>query len=109
RAAPGRTSGQADVVSGSPSTDSLLRLLSELVSEYLAEVESGGHVQDMHAADASAGAGMDTRLVIAVAGLCVAEIVGMLNRYASTEARQSRLAQLGALGPLAQLLNGVRS
>eukprot|EP00931_Biecheleriopsis_adriatica_P077152 TRINITY_DN50771_c0_g1_i1.p1 TRINITY_DN50771_c0_g1~~TRINITY_DN50771_c0_g1_i1.p1 ORF type:complete len:1325 (-),score=261.01 TRINITY_DN50771_c0_g1_i1:45-3818(-) len=93
--------------SANPSTDALLRLLADLVSEYLADVEQGASQGGMHAADACAGAGMDTRLVIAVAGLCVAEIVGMLNRYASTQARQSRLAQLGALGPLARLLSGV--
>lgn len=88
------------------STDSLLRLVSELVTEYLEELESGMS-QDTHSADECAGAGMGTRLTIAVAGLCVAEIVGMLNRYASTDERQSRLTQLGALSPLARLLSGV--
>jgi len=87
-----------------PSTTSLLRLLGELVEEYL--TEEGGDVHDMHAADASAGAAVDTSLGIAVARLCVAEIVGMINRYASTEVRQSRLAQLGTLRPLACLLRG---
>jgi len=86
-----------------PSTSALLRLLTELVTEYMAEVH-GGDVDDMHAADASAGAAMDARLGVAVAGHCVAQIVGMLNRYAGTEARRSRLAQLGALRPLVSLL-----
>lgn len=95
-----------DSTDATPTTLALLRLLTDLVAEYLAELESG-NIHDMHAPDVCAGAGTDTRLGIAVAGLCVAEIVGMLNRYASTEARQSRLARSGVLRPLTCLLRGM--
>eukprot|EP00439_Symbiodinium_sp_Y106_P076493 s735_g15.t1 len=81
----------------------VLRILPELVSEYLAEVE-GGFGQGIQFYEASTG-GIANRLAVTVAGLCVSEIAGMLNRYASTEDRRSRLAEMGALPSMARLLH----
>lgn len=76
------------------STGVLLRLMTELVDEYIEESEDGDQP------DAHAG-GLDMRLTL----LSIAEIVGMLNLYATVEAHRSRLARLGALGPLTRLLS----
>ncbi|CAE7320608.1 NEK10 [Symbiodinium necroappetens] len=81
----------------------VLRILPELVSEYLAEVE-GGFGQGIQFYEASTS-GIANRLAVTVAGLCVSEIAGMLNRYASTEDRRSRLAEMGALPSMARLLH----
>ncbi|CAK0856287.1 unnamed protein product, partial [Prorocentrum cordatum] len=59
-----------------------------------------------HAADASAGTGLDARLGKLVAGLCIAEATAVLSRYVSTAERQDALAKLGALDPLASLVAG---
>merc|ERR1712216_399157 len=72
-------------------------------AEYLSELSA--QYSRGHSHEAPQGSEVETCEATVIAA-CIAEVVGMLNRYASTEARQAALVDLGVLRPLTCLLSG---